>query len=361
MITSDRDAYYNICGFIGNTLLLDLEFCLLSEFRQPLVVVTHFETVETELDWSYYVEEGIPRACAKVFEIATVGRLKGDILLLIRNDEDIHLAYQIMEEMRDFWAENLLVYAISDWSTTQLAPATGRQKVFLCTSTPSAGSHTIEGIAHVIDLGLHEMKVFLPEVSAIKYETRMITRSMKQQRTLFCHRSITGVYHQLYPNTLVGDPFPSEKLPPWIWRSNSRSLCLELKRLGADQLDTLRLIEPPGWMNMIRAVDELQGISFLLPVGGALAPDGAIAAEFPIDPLLTHLLFHSARFHCSNEILSLVALLSVGDVFLRPEGKYDEADKAKKKFIHVLGDHLTLLKTYEAFKRCMSVDNVANL
>ncbi len=70
------------------------------------------------------------------------------------------------------------------------------------------------------------------------------------------------------------------------------------------------------------------------------------------------MLISSPEFYCSNEILSLTALLSVPMVFVRPATSRKRADEMKNLFAHPDGDHLTLLNVYHAFK---SDDAQANL
>ena len=62
------------------------------------------------------------------------------------------------------------------------------------------------------------------------------------------------------------------------------------------------------------------------------------------------MLISSPEFFCSNEILSLVALLSVPQIFIRPANAKKLADEAKDLFAHPDGDHLTMLNVYHAFK-----------
>jgi hypothetical protein len=73
-------------------------------------------------------------------------------------------------------------------------------------------------------------------------------------------------------------------------------------------------------------------------------------SEFPLDPQLAKMLVAAPDFRCSNEILSIAAMLSVPNVFLRPREAAKAADDAKAKFTHIDGDHLTLLNVYHAFK-----------
>lgn len=80
-----------------------------------------------------------------------------------------------------------------------------------------------------------------------------------------------------------------------------------------------------------------------------MTPLGHLMAEFPLDPMLTKMLVSSVDFECSNEILTLVAMLSVPYCYYRPRDKQTQADDKLKKFIHEDGDHLTLINVYNEF------------
>lgn len=81
-----------------------------------------------------------------------------------------------------------------------------------------------------------------------------------------------------------------------------------------------------------------------------LTPLGKLASEFPLDPALAVMLISSPEFYCSNEMLSLTALLSVPQIFVRPNSARKRADEMKQLFAHPDGDHLTMLNVYHAFK-----------
>ena len=61
-------------------------------------------------------------------------------------------------------------------------------------------------------------------------------------------------------------------------------------------------------------------------------------------------LIASVELGCSEEILSIVAMLSVQTVFYRPKEKQGQADSKKAKFHQPEGDHLTLLTVYNGWK-----------
>jgi pre-mRNA-splicing factor ATP-dependent RNA helicase DHX15/PRP43 len=67
---------------------------------------------------------------------------------------------------------------------------------------------------------------------------------------------------------------------------------------------------------------------------------GTIMGEFPLEPQLAKMVVGSADFGCSNEILSVAAMLSVPSVFARPKGEEKAADAAKARFAHIDGERV---------------------
>jgi pre-mRNA-splicing factor ATP-dependent RNA helicase DHX15/PRP43 len=59
----------------------------------------------------------------------------------------------------------------------------------------------------------------------------------------------------------------------------------------------------------MRALELLNYLS-ALDNDGNLTPLGAQMADFPLDPQMSKLLISSSEFHCSNEILTIVSMLS---------------------------------------------------
>ncbi|KAL0315774.1 UNVERIFIED_CONTAM: putative pre-splicing factor ATP-dependent RNA helicase DEAH5 [Sesamum radiatum] len=73
-------------------------------------------------------------------------------------------------------------------------------------------------------------------------------------------------------------------------------------------------------------------------------------AEFPLDPPLSKMLLASVDLGCSDEILTIIAMIQTGNIFYRPREKQAQADQKRAKFFQAEGDHLTLLAVYEAWK-----------
>lgn len=78
---------------------------------------------------------------------------------------------------------------------------------------------------------------------------------------------------------------------------------------------------------------------------------GERMAEFPLEPQLAKILLSSPEFGCSNEMLTIVAMLSIPSCLIRPKEFLQASSEAHAKFAHIDGDHLTLLNIYLAYKQ----------
>lgn len=88
-----------------------------------------------------------------------------------------------------------------------------------------------------------------------------------------------------------------------------------------------------------------------LPVSGRVCPSEVDLVDQKwvlLCDLQTILL--SPKFHCTEEILTIVSLLSVDSVLYNPPARRDEVQSVRRKFISSEGDHLTLLSIYRAFR-----------
>ncbi|BAT73066.1 hypothetical protein VIGAN_01052400 [Vigna angularis var. angularis] len=74
-------------------------------------------------------------------------------------------------------------------------------------------------------------------------------------------------------------------------------------------------------------------------------------AEFPLDPMLSKMIVASEKFKCSDDIISIAAMLSVGSIFYHLKDKQVHADNARMNFYtRNIGDHIALLKVYNSWK-----------
>jgi pre-mRNA-splicing factor ATP-dependent RNA helicase DHX15/PRP43 len=96
---------------------------------------------------------------------------------------------------------------------------------------------------------------------------------------------------------------------PEILRSNLANTVLTLKKLGIDDLVHFDFMDPPAPETLMRALEVLNYLGALDDEGN-LTQLGEMMSEFPLDPQMSKMLVISPKYNCSNEILSISAMLS---------------------------------------------------
>ncbi|ORY85736.1 putative pre-mRNA splicing factor RNA helicase [Protomyces lactucae-debilis] len=281
-------------------------------------------------------EEEIEGACRKI-------SLEGDELLRERNDCGPIKCYPLYGSLPPHMQQKIFEAAPPPLK----AGGVPGRKVIVSTNIAET-SLTIDGIVYVVDPGFSKQKLYNPRIRVESLLVSPISKASAQQRAGRAGRTKPGKCYRLYTEGAFKTEL-IEQTYPEILRSNLASTVLELKKLGIDDLVHFDFMDPPAPETMMRALEELNYLACLND-DGDLTPLGRTASDFPLDPALAVMLISSPEFHCSNEILSLVALLSVPQVFVRPNSSKKQADEMRKLFAHEDGDHLTLLNVYHAYQ-----------
>ncbi|KAG8527754.1 DEAH-box ATP-dependent RNA helicase prp43 [Bacidia gigantensis] len=329
----------------------------------PLVAVpgrTHavevFYTQQAERD---YVEASI-RTVLQIHAMEP----EGDILLFLTGEEEIEdtckkINLEVDEMVRETDAGPMKVYPLygtlppaQQQRIFEPAPAartkggTPGRKCIISTNIAET-SLTIDGIVYVVDPGFSKQKIYNPRIRVEALLVSPISKASAQQRAGRAGRTRPGKCFRLYTEAAFKKEL-IETTHPEILRSNISSTVLDLKKLGIDDLVHFDLMDPPAPETLIRALEELNYLA-CLDDDGNLTALGKLASEFPLDPTLAVMIISSPEFYCSNEILSLTALLSVPQIFVRPAASRKRADEMKALFAHPEGDHLTMLNVFHAF------------
>ena len=290
---------------------------------------------------------------------------EGDILLFLTGEEEIEdacrkIRLETDEMIREADAGPLTVYPL--YGTL---PPNQQQKIFEPAPSPhkkggrpgrkcivstniAETSLTIDGIVYVVDPGFSKQKIYNPRIRVESLLVSAISKASAQQRAGRAGRTRPGKCFRLYTEGAFKKEL-IETTYPEVLRSNLSSTVLDLKKLGIDDLVHFDFMDPPAPETMMRALEELNYLA-CLDDEGEMTALGKLASEFPLDPALAVMLISSPEFYCSNEILSLTALLSVPQIFVRPASARKRADEMKSLFAHPDGDHLTMLNVYHAFK-----------
>uniref|UniRef100_A0A8C6NQ60 RNA helicase n=1 Tax=Nothobranchius furzeri TaxID=105023 RepID=A0A8C6NQ60_NOTFU len=192
-------------------------------------------------------------------------------------------------------------------------------------------------------------QVYNPRIRVESLLVTAISKASAQQRAGRAGRTRPGKCFRLYTEKAYKTEMQDNTYPE-ILRSNLGSVVLQLKKLGIDDLVHFDFMDPPAPETLMRALELLNYLAALND-DGDLTELGSMMAEFPLDPQLAKMVIASCEFNCSNEILSITAMLSVPQCFVRPTEAKKAADESKMRFAHIDGDHLTLLNVYHAFKQ----------
>jgi len=281
----------------------------------------------------------------------------GDILVFMTGQEDIEATCLLIAERVDQLGEGvppLTVLPIYSQLPSDLQAKIFEQsklrKVVVATNIAET-SLTVDGVRFVIDTGFCKLKVYNPKIGMDSLQITPISQANASQRAGRAGRTGPGVCHRLYTErAFVSELF--ENSIPEIQRTNLANVVLLLKSLGIENLLQFDFMDPPPQDTILNSMYQLWVLGALNNLG-QLTPLGAKMAQFPLDPPLSKMLLTSttADLHCSAEILVIVSMLSIPNIFYRPKDRAEESDAAREKFFVPESDHLTLLNVYQQWKR----------
>ena len=280
----------------------------------------------------------------------------GDILLFLTGQEEIDTACEVLfERMKSMGSDipELVILPIysalpSEMQSRIFDPAPpGCRKVVIATNIAET-SITIDGIYYVVDPGFVKQKIYQSKTGMDALVVTPISQAVAKQRAGRAGRTGPGKCYRLYTERAYRDEMLATPVPE-IQRTNLADTVLKLKAMGINDLLHFDFMDAPPVESLIHSLEMLHTLS-ALDDEGLLTRLGRRMAEFPLDPLLSKMLIMSVNLQCSDEILTIVSMLSVQNVFYRPKEKQAMADQKKAKFNQAEGDHLTLLAVYNSWK-----------
>ncbi|KAJ6340697.1 hypothetical protein OIU77_008452 [Salix suchowensis] len=263
----------------------------------------------------------------------------GDILIFLTGQEEIETAEEIMRHRtRGLGTKiaELIICPIYANLPTELQAKIfeptpeGARKVVLATNIAET-SLTIDGIKYVIDPGFCKMKSYNPRTGMESLLVTPISKASAMQRAGRSGRTGPGKCYRLYTAYNYLHDLEDNTIPE-IQRTNLANVVLTLKSLGIHDLINFDFMDPPPSEALLKALELLFALSALNKLG-ELTKVGRRMAEFPLDPMLSKAIVASDKYKCSDEIISIAAMLSVGNsIFYRPKDKQVHADNARMNF-----------------------------
>ena len=340
---------------IVTSATLDAEKFSTYFFKCPIFTIPG-RTFPVEIMYTKEPESDYLDACMITVMQIHLSEPAGDILVFLTGQEEIDTCcetlYTRMQALGDLAPELIIlpVYSAlpSEMQSRIFEPAPpGSRKCVVATNIAEA-SLTIDGIYYVVDPGFSKQKAFNPKLGMDSLVVTPISQASARQRAGRAGRTGPGKCYRLYTE----HAFKTEMLPtniPEIQRTNLGNVVLQLKAMGINDLLGFDFMDPPPVATLVGALESLHALG-ALDEEGILTRLGRKMAEFPLEPNLSKMLILSVDLGCSEEILTITAMLSVENPFYRPKDKQAQADMRKAKFHQAEGDHLTLLTVYKGWE-----------
>ncbi|KAJ4287995.1 DEAH-box RNA helicase prp16 [Kalmusia sp. IMI 367209] len=299
-------------------------------------------------------EDYVDSAVKQVLAIH-VSQGPGDILVFMTGQEDIEITCELVAERLKLLNDppKLSILPIYSQMPADLQAkifdraAPGVRKVIVATNIAET-SLTVDGIMYVVDSGFSKLKVYNPKMGMDTLQITPISQANASQRAGRAGRTGPGKCFHLFTERAFRDEFYIQTIPE-IQRTNLANTVLLLKSLGVKDLLDFDFMDPPPQDTITTSLFDLWALGALDNIGD-LTPLGRTMTAFPMDPFLAKLIITSVEYECSEEMLTIVSMLSVPSVFYRPKERQEESDAAREKFFVPESDHLTLLHVYTQWK-----------
>ncbi|KAK8885716.1 ATP-dependent RNA helicase dhx8 [Tritrichomonas musculus] len=276
----------------------------------------------------------------------------GDILLFLTGQDDIDTACELIFQkgkvLENQYGPLIVLPIYSTLPSEQQSmifeptPA-GSRKVVVATNIAET-SITIDGIRYVVDPGFVKELWYDPKIGMDTLKVVPISKAAANQRKGRAGRTAEGKCIRLYTEEAFNKEMKDASVPE-IQRSNMAMVSLQLIAMGIDDLINFEFMDKPPTHTIIDALEQLYALE-AVDDEGHLTTIGRKMAQFPLNPQLSKMLIASGEMGCSEEIMTIVAILSVQGIWYRPRQKQANADAMKARLNREEGDHLTLLHAY---------------
>jgi len=312
-------------------------------------------TLEPQSD---YVDASV----TTVLQIHLEKAVPGDILVFLSGQQEIEDCARLLEEKQTQFppdAAKLVVASLyaampqhMQLRAFEKAPH-GCRKVVLATNIAET-SVTIHGIVYVIDTGVVKVRQNHMQTGIESLIIVPVSKAEAWQRSGRAGRVQPGTCYRLYTEPVFRE-LRDTRIPE-VLRTSLSSVVLQLKALKVDDIPSFDFMSKPPKVAILRALEELLALEALNRNGSLTKPLGIQMSILPLEPKFSKALLSAERFSCTEEVLTVVSVLSsdAGGLFVSPREKRVEAAASRIGFIAGEGDLLTYANVFNGFKKAGS-------
>ncbi len=306
------------------------------EGRQYPVEIEYLEEMPYDV-----IEESIAAVSA------ALTRTRGDVLVFAPDLASINKITSQLAEQK-LGVEIRALYGDQSPEEQRRVFVRGGRRVIVATNIAET-SITLDGVTAVVDTGLIKQMAYLPHAAMSSLQAVEHSRAGCDQRAGRAGRTAPGLCLRLYTrdNFHRRDAFT----PPEILRSSIEQVILQMKAMEMDDamIDSFGFLDAPSRESFAAARDTLRSIS-AIDGEGNLTDDGRFMTHIPLPPIVTRMVL-SARVHgCVEAVVTIAASFATRSVFVRPQEKQGEADRAHAKFRNPNSDFMSVLNAVEAYR-----------
>ncbi|KAL7642303.1 UNVERIFIED_CONTAM: hypothetical protein RMT77_006864 [Armadillidium vulgare] len=306
----------------------------------------------------FYISDPVPNYVKGSVETAVKLHKKeplGDILIFLTGVEEIDDCVQMLRDQLKNLKKGVPCLVLpmhgslpnqDQLKVFQSAPL-GTRKIVVATNIAET-SVTIPNIVYVIDCGFVKLRIYNPKSYSDSLIITATSKASAIQRAGRAGRTQPGKVYRLYPEEEYSK-FDDTTQPEMV-RTNLNSAVLSLMALGIDNMLRFDFPSPPPSSHLVSALNELFALGALNDEGQLSDPLGKQMAELPLIPQLSKMLLISGDYGCSEEIMSIISMLQVQNIFIFPSGKRMEAKILHRKFQVSEGDLITFLNIFAEFE-----------
>ncbi|WP_413462031.1 ATP-dependent RNA helicase HrpA [Corynebacterium kefirresidentii] len=275
----------------------------------------------------------------------------GDILCFFPGERDIRDAMEAIEGKK--------------WKNVEVTPLFGRlsnqeqhrvfsehrgRRIVLATNIAET-SLTVPGIRYVVDTGTARISRYSTRTKVQRLPIEPISQASANQRSGRCGRVADGIAIRLYSEQDFESR--SEFTDPEILRTNLASVILQMVSLKLGDIEQFPFIQPPEH----KAIRD--GLNLLHELGAlhdkqdkpTLTATGRDLARIPLDPRMAGMLIEANTNGCLDDVMVIVAAMTIQDVRERPLDFQAQADQAHARFKDKSSDFLSMLKLWDYIKQ----------
>ncbi len=279
---------------------------------------------------------------------------RGDILVFLSGEREIRdTADALRGRLRSAKdpIEILPLYArLSSAEQQKVFKAHSARRIVLATNVAET-SLTVPGIKYVIDPGTARISRYSARLKVQRLPIERISQASADQRKGRCGRTSEGICIRLYTEADFAER--QRFTDPEILRTNLASVILQMAAAGLGQIEDFPFLDPPDRRQVRDGLNLLTELRAIESGGGAardggprLTTLGRRLSGLPVDPRYARMVLEADRLGCADEVIVIVAALSIQDPRERPAEKRQQADQQHARFADETSDFLAYLNLW---------------